>query len=126
MYKRQEDVQLLGEKVTLAPVTETILIGSLTPVSPLDFDLNVDEEGRPVEYARLLTNQVATGYSARQGAKTASGRYAVPGHVAVDPREIPYGSRLYIVSHDNNFIYGCAIAADTGTCLLYTSPSPRD
>lgn len=114
----KEDVQLLGEKVTLAPVTETILIGSLTPVSPLDFDLNVDEEGRPVEYARLLTNQVATGYSARQGAKTASGRYAVPGHVAVDPREIPYGSRLYIVSHDNNFIYGCAIAADTGTGLL--------
>lgn len=38
----KEDVQLLGEKVTLAPVTETILIGSLTPVSPLDFDLNVD------------------------------------------------------------------------------------
>lgn len=42
----------------------------------------------------------------------------MPGHVAVDPREIPYGSRLYIVSHDNNFIYGCAIAADTGTGLL--------
>ncbi len=114
----QEDVQLLGQQVTLQPVTETILIGALTPVSPLDFDLNVDENGRPVEYTRLLQNQVATGYSARPGAKTASGRYAVPGHVAVNPNEIPYGSRMYIVSTDNRFVYGCAIAADTGTGLL--------
>ncbi|MEM1485056.1 G5 domain-containing protein [Oscillospiraceae bacterium PP1C4] len=114
----KEDEQLLGEQVKLAPVTETILIGSVAPVSGLDFDLDVDENGRPVKYQRLLTNQVATGYSARQGAKTASGRYAVTGHVAVDPHEIPYGSKLYIVSSDNRFVYGCAIAADTGTGLL--------
>ncbi|WP_368183087.1 G5 and 3D domain-containing protein, partial [Anaerotruncus rubiinfantis] len=114
----KEDVQLLGEHVTRQPVTETILIGSVAAVSPLDFDLDVDEHGKPMEYARLLTEQIATGYSARPGAKTASGRYAVPGHVAVDPREIPYGSKLYIVSRDNSFIYGCAIAADTGTGLM--------
>ena len=114
----REDVQLLGEQITKRPVTETILIGSVAPISDLDFDLNVDENGRPVDYVRLLTNQVATGYSARPGAKTASGRYAVPGHVAVNPAEIPYGSKLYIVSTDNKFVYGCAIAADTGTGLM--------
>lgn len=114
----KEDVQLLGEHVTRPPSKEIILLGSLAPVSKLDFDLNVDENGRPVQYARLLTEQVATGYSAREGARTASGRYALTGHVAVDPRDIPYGSELYIVSTDNKFVYGCAIAADTGTGLL--------
>lgn len=114
----REDVQLLGEHITQQPVQETILIGSPEPVSKLDFDLDVDEHGKPVGYSRKLTNQVATGYSARKGAKTASGRYAVTGHVAVNPNEIPYGSRLYITSADNRFVYGCAIAADTGTGLL--------
>lgn len=114
----KEDVQLLGEHITKPPVTETILVGSPAPVSPIDFDLDVDENGKPVNYSRKLTNQVATGYSAREGAKTASGRYAVPGHVAVNPKEIPYGSRLYIVTEDNKFVYGCAIAADTGIGLM--------
>ena len=114
----REDVQLLGERVDLPPVTETILIGSQTPISPLDFDLNVDENGKPLHYARLLEDQVATGYSARPGARTASGRRAIPGHVAVNPQEIPYGSKLYIASKDNKFVYGCAIAADTGTGLM--------
>lgn len=114
----REDVQLLGSQIIQSPVTETILIGSVASVSPLDFDLDVDEHGKPVEFVRVLQNQVATGYSARQGAKTASGRFAVAGHVAVDPREIPYGSRLYIASSDNKFVYGCAIAADTGTGLM--------
>ena len=114
----REDVQLLGEQVTRQPVTETILIGSEIPVSPLDFDLDVDEDGKPLHYTRLLEDQIATGYSARPGASTASGRAAKAGHVAVNPNEIPYGSRLYIVSKDNSFVYGCAIAADTGIGLL--------
>ena len=86
----KEDVQLLGERVEQQPVPETILIGSPAPVSPFDFDLEVDENGKPLHYSRLLRDQVATGYSARSGAKTASGRYAITGHVAVDPRVIPY------------------------------------
>jgi 3D (Asp-Asp-Asp) domain-containing protein len=37
---------------------------------------------------------------------------AIPGHVAVDPRQFPYGTRLYIMS--GNYVYGYAVAADTG------------
>lgn len=114
----EEDVQLLGKKVVQKAVTETILIGGPKAISPMDFDLEVDENGKPLQYSRLLTEQVATGYSARDGALTASGRYAIPGHVAVNPNEIPYGTKLYITSRDNKFVYGCAIAADTGTGLL--------
>ena len=36
----------------------------------------------------------------------------------MDPTEIPYGSKLYITSSDGSFVYGYAIAADTGTGLL--------
>ena len=65
-----------------------------------------------------VTELIATGYSARPGARTASGRYAIPGHVAVNPNKIPYGSKLYIATTDNRFVYGCAIAADTGIGLM--------
>ena len=37
--------------------------------------------------------------------------------VAVNPKVIPYGTRLYITSPDNRYVYGYAIAADTGTAL---------
>ena len=114
----EEEEQLLGEQVLKQPVMETILVGSVSPISDLDFDLELDKDGKPLHYAKLLKHQAATGYSARNGAKTASGRYAMTGHVAVNPREIPYGSKLYIVSPDNKFVYGCAIAADTGTGLM--------
>ena len=49
---------------------------------------------------------------------SASGRRADVGHVAVNPNVIPYGSKLYITSADGSFVYGYAIAADTGTGLM--------
>lgn len=101
------------------PLEEIIVVGADVAISPLEFeDIPLGENGVPVEYQQVLTEQVATGYSARRGAKTASGRDAIPGHVAVDPKDIPYGSRLYITSSDNSFIYGYAIAADTGVGLM--------
>ena len=110
--------ELESNVVTVQPVTEIVLQGTADPVSPLDFGYQLDENGVPVNYAYKLTNQVATGYSARNGAWGASGMALSYGYVAVDPSEIPYGSRLYITSSDGSFVYGYAIAADTGTGLL--------
>jgi 3D (Asp-Asp-Asp) domain-containing protein len=63
---------------------------------------------------RTLT-MIATGYSAsenrRWGGKTASGRPARFGVVAVDPRFIKLGTRVYVEG------YGIAIAADTGGAI---------
>ncbi len=81
----------------------------LTPSSPIP----LDENGYPVNYSRVITGP-GTAYTAAPGKGTASGRPAMQGHVAVDPKVIPYGTELYIVSADGKFVYGYCIAADTG------------
>lgn len=48
---------------------------------------------------------------------TASGTQARPGAVAVDPRVIPLGTKLYIESLDSTEDYGFATAEDTGGAI---------
>lgn len=95
------------------PVTEVVLTGNKDKViSPMSF------EGNKV---LIKKGAVATAYSARDGARTASGRYAKVGNVAVDPNVIPYGTKLYITSSDGDFVYGYAVAADTGSFVGTTN-----
>ncbi len=74
-------------------------------------DLKLDENGAPVDYAYKIEGK-ATAYTGDPA--TASGRTPMPGHIAVDPNEIPYGTELYVVSADGSYVYGYCIAADTG------------
>lgn len=101
------------------PTPQIQLIGQPgAAVSELDFDdLQLDENGVPRNYSRVQRGAKTTGYSVRPGQGTASGRAPVPGIVAVDPRKIPYGTRMYIRSADGQFVYGCAIAGETGTAM---------
>ena len=39
------------------------------------------------------------------------------GAIAVDPTVIPYGTRMYIVSNDGQYIYGIAVAEDCGSAI---------
>ena len=48
---------------------------------------------------------------------TASGTTARPGTVAVDPRVIPLGTKLYVESLDKTSDYGFAIAEDKGSAI---------
>ncbi len=45
---------------------------------------------------------------------TATGTIVHIGTVAVDPRYIPYGTRMFIVTNDGAYIYGIATAEDCG------------
>ena len=94
------------------------VISELTP----PFKIDMDENNRPVKYKKKIVGK-ATAYCT--GTVTSTGRKAQPGVVAVDPREIPYGTKLYIVSSDNQFVYGYAIAGDTGG-FIYNSDTVVD
>ena len=113
-----QERELVEDKVVKQPVERVVLRGTGEAISDLDFDVPTDEYGRPLQYSYVLTNQVATGYSARPGARGASGLKLSEGYVAVRASDIPYGTKLYITSADNSFVYGYAIAADTGTGLM--------
>jgi 3D (Asp-Asp-Asp) domain-containing protein len=84
---------------------------------PIPDDFCLDENGVPTEYKKVLTGK-GVAYSAYKGAKGASGGYCVPGTVAVNPNIIPYGTKMYIASTDGKYIYGYAVANDTGTGLM--------
>jgi len=88
-------------------------VANSNAISDLDLPENVrlNDSGLPTSYARRI-HGTATAYTG--GGTTASGRPAKLGYVAVDPREIPYGTELYIVSTDGKYVYGYCIAADTG------------
>ncbi len=45
---------------------------------------------------------------------TATGTLCRVGAIAVDPKVIPYGTRMYIVTNDGKYIYGVAVAEDCG------------
>ena len=87
--------------------------GAGAPVSPLtgpDGTTNA-----PASYSKVLTGK-ATGYYSRTG-KGSSGLGLGYGTVAVDPDVIPYGTKLYITSTDGKFVYGYAVATDTGIAV---------
>lgn len=106
--------------VTKEPVNGTGIVGQRgAPISPLPpFEgVKTDENGAPLNYTAVYTGMRTSGYC--DGWITASGLPAKVGHVGVDPREIPYGTRLYIASADGSLVYGYCIAADTGGGILY-------
>ncbi|MDO4742858.1 MAG: 3D domain-containing protein [bacterium] len=84
-------------------------ISRLVPPSPIALDSN----NRPVKYSKVLTGS-ATAYYNSNNSYCATGVWPTPGYIAVNPKVIPYGTKLYIVSADGRYHYGYAIAADTG------------
>ena len=120
-----EETVFSKEKVTKKAVTEVKKVGTKkretlaafkntdAPISDiaLPADVKLDKNGIPVDYAYCVEGK-ATAYTGDPA--TASGRKPMPGHIAVDPKEFPYGTELYVVSADGSYVYGYCIAADTG------------
>lgn len=112
-----EEATLIGQSIVKKPVEEITLVGADVPVSAYDFGYTI-KNNAPTKYKKLLPNVRAAGYSAGASANGASGNELTYGHVAVNPAVIPYNSKLYITSPDGKFVYGYAIASDTGVALM--------
>jgi len=112
---------VLHEEILREPVAQIKTVGArpaklqpgLKPISILKPPSSVKiANGKPKKY-KYAVQGVAKAYSGGWG--TASGlKPPVPGYVAVNPKQFPYGTKLWIVSNDGKYIYGYAIAADTG------------
>lgn len=125
-YRNGVEIQrrVLSETVTRAPVTEIIGEGCGEGLR------EPDPEALPVigdGYITLPTGEVLTYYKSdtvRATAYThtdagcdritATGTSVHWGTVAVDPRYIPYGTRMFIMASDGSYIYGLAVAEDCG------------
>lgn len=107
--------ELISETLTVQPVNEIAVVGNgSVSVSPVA--LALDANGVPLKYKKVLTG-TACAYTAQPGARTSTGTVPAIGTIAVNPKVIPYGSKLYVVSQ-NGYVYGYGIASDTGGSLL--------
>lgn len=96
----------------------------LTQLSDIEVPENIlfDENGTPLNYAKKITGR-ATAY--HMGHTTATGTSVHPGVVAVNPRMIPYGSKMYIVADDGS-VYGYCSAEDTGSFIYWNNAPTVD
>ena len=119
--------KLLSEKQTIAPVTRVVAVGTGEEAP------SVDPNAMPVigdGYILLPTGEVLT-YTKKDTVRataythtdagcdriTATGSTVHRGTVAVDPRFIPYGTRMFIVANDGSYVYGIAEAEDCGGAI---------
>lgn len=104
-----DGTKTVGTKKAAVKTSENVKsVSTLTPSSPIE----LDENGNPVNYTKHITVQ-ATAYT-YTGNKCSTGVSPQPGYIAVNPDVIPYGTKMYIKSSDGSYIYGYAVAADTG------------
>ncbi len=131
-----ETTEIVAENVVKPAVQEVITVGTkpasvttsakvnsiseLTPSKPIELDKN----GNPVDYVKKVTVQ-ATAYTESNRWHSATGMYLKPGCVAINTNLYEYGTKFYIKSSDGSYIYGYAVAADTGG-FVKTRPTNFD
>lgn len=112
--------EIVAYGTQVEPVTQSWL--SVTDDVLTHIDANADgsgtlttASGQELTYTQVL-NCKATAYTTQRQSwkKTATGTTARVGAIAVDPRVIPYGTRMFIVSADGSITYGVATAEDCG------------
>ncbi len=120
------DVELVDETDDTA-VTEIIEYGSLVySVDRDDYivDVHSGENGNDgyLTFASgdtmtydYVTTCSATAYSG--GGGTASGYPVGVGNIAVDTSVFPFGTRMYVETADGSWVYGMAVARDTGSAI---------
>ena len=117
----ESDRKLVSEEVTTEPVTQVVArgtgngkgSGSRRPV--IGDGIIITPEGDVLTYTHVDTYK-ATSYCRTDegGEVTSTGTKTRVGVIAVDPRLIPYGTRMYVVTKDGSYIYGVGTAEDCG------------
>lgn len=121
---REISRNVISETMTQAPVAEVIGVG--TGEAPQRADPNgmpiigdgtiLLPTGEVLTYTHSDTVRATAYTHTDKGCDTitATGTTVRWGTVAVDPRYIPYGTRMFIVASDGSYVYGLATAEDCG------------
>ena len=114
---------LLSEEVVSEPVTQVIAVGtgkgSKGSKKPIIGDgVIITGTGDVLTYTHRSTFK-ATAYCRTDvgGEHTSTGTRTRVGAIAVDPKVIPYGTRMFIKTQDGSYIYGVATAEDCGGAI---------
>ena len=119
---REQSRSIVDESVLREPVDRIVLVGTgaegkLNKEAPAIGDgVIVLPDGQILTYSSSAQFK-ATAYTHTDAGCdmiTATGTTVHIGTVAVDPKVIPYGTRMYIVSNDGKYIYGLSAAEDCG------------
>lgn len=113
---------LVEETVVTEPVNKIIAVGTGEKTGkPADAVLFGDgfivlPTGEVLTYthAQQFKATAYTSWIADVTGTTATGTKARVGAIAVDPSLIPYGTRMFIVTNDGQYVYGIATAEDCG------------
>lgn len=117
----------ISSKTILQPVNEIVIVGT-RPASKNNNINRVSHAAQKINnnnsnvaknegYGKRCVSGSATAYTGGRGAKTSTGTTPVEGvTVAVDPKMIPYGSKVKVVSNDGKVLFN-GIASDTGAAL---------
>ena len=116
---------VVQQTVATQPVTEVIAVGTGAPSTQAEWVSGEDYIGDG--YIITATGEVLTYTGPKQLKATAYNHgdegcdmitATMPtvriGTVAIDPKVIPYGTRMFIVTNDNQYVYGIATAEDCG------------
>lgn len=118
-FQRLYDNEVVSEEVIteeyLEAIPEIRLIGDSDYISsrivPQE-EVQLDDYGNPIDYIEKYTGK-ATAYSAL-GKPTS----LQPGDVAMNLSLVPRGSKVYVKTPDNSYVYGYGEVSDTGTALV--------
>ena len=109
---KETDRELISSKTVTEKVNKVVKVGTRVKSS------FYKSGNAPANYKQVITMKAsAYTYGNDGGNKTALGEKTRRGVVAVDPDVIPLGTKLYIESTDGQYIYGEAVAGDTGGAI---------
>lgn len=124
-YVNRQEVsrETLEEKQVIAPRTEVIALGTGGIGQPQKAEAPIVMEdqlllptGEILHYTKVDYVRATAYTHTDEGCTTATatGTRVHHGTVAVDPRYIPYGTRMFIMASDGSYIYGLCEAEDCG------------
>lgn len=117
----EETREEISREILREPVNKVIAVGTRQGAVPVA-TLASRSGSAPVSASKVIICR-ATAYDGSyetlgySNPKTALGRTPTVGTVAVDPKVIPLGTRMYIETVDGSYVYGECFAGDTGGAI---------